>query len=186
MTRRRRLSADELALWRHVTRQVRPLPGRVPEADVPAGPGKPALDLKALRTGTAAPPSPAPASAKPALPPVLPLERRHKTELKRGRRAIDGILDLHGMTQAEAHDALVGFLHRMQARQARHVLIVTGKGGAGSSSGGERGVLRRVVPHWLRLPDLRPIVLAFDEAAERHGGAGALYLTLRRARGEAE
>ncbi|HEX5866107.1 MAG TPA: Smr/MutS family protein, partial [Beijerinckiaceae bacterium] len=47
----------------------------------------------------------------------------------------------------------------------------------------ERGVLRRVVPHWLRLPDLRPLVVGFEEAAVRHGGAGALYVRLRRARG---
>ncbi len=187
MTRRRNLTPDELALWRHVTRQVRPMPGRVPQLDIRPADDKKSLILKELTMGTAA--LPAKLAQKPALPPVLELDRRQKTELKRGKRAIDGVLDLHGMTQTEAHDALAGFLRRMQARGARHVLIVTGKGaaaagGAASSEGGERGVLRRVVPHWLRLPDLRPIVLAFDEAAERHGGAGALYLTLRRARGE--
>ena len=60
---------------------------------------------------------------------------------------------------------------------------MTGKGAAGTALfGDERGVLRRVVPHWLRLPDLRPLVVGFEEAQQRHGGSGALYVRLRRAR----
>jgi len=89
------------------------------------------------------------------------------------------------MRQVEAHDALTSFLRRSQASGHAVVLVVTGKG---ASSAGpffveERGVLRRVVPHWLRLPELRPLVLGFEEASLHHGGAGALYVRLRRRRG---
>ena len=62
-------------------------------------------------------------------------------------------------------------------------LVVTGKGAlAPALFGDERGVLRRMVPHWLRLPDLRALVLGFEEAEQRHGGSGALYVRLRRLR----
>ena len=55
--------------------------------------------------------------------------------------------------------------------------IITGKGKMGAET--ERGVLRRMVPHWLRLPDLRPLVVGFEEAEQRHGGAGALGLAVQ-------
>jgi DNA-nicking Smr family endonuclease len=60
-------------------------------------------------------------------------------------------------------------------------LVVTGKGSKDGLdfSHDERGVLRRMVPHWLAAPDLRHIVLGFTEAARRHGGEGALYVRLR-------
>jgi DNA-nicking Smr family endonuclease len=115
--------------------------------------------------------------------PLAPIERRLKRDLQRGRGAIDGAIDLHGLTQAEAHQALRGFLRYSQARGAKLVIVVTGKGGPlGDQAyyGEERGVLRRLAPHWLREPDLRGVVLGFEEAARAHGGAGALYVRLRR------
>ena len=87
------------------------------------------------------------------------------------------------MNQAEAHQALRGFLRHSQARGARLVIVVTGKGGPLDEPGPwphERGVLRRLTPHWLRDPDLRSIVLGFEEAGRAHGGSGALYVRLRR------
>jgi DNA-nicking Smr family endonuclease len=131
---------------------------------------------------TAAEP-PADRSAKPSTPPLAPIERRLRRELSRGRAAIDGALDLHGLTQAEAHQALRGFLRHNQARGARLVIIVTGKGGTLDEFSGwpnERGVLKRLTPQWLREPDLRSVVLGFEEAGRAHGGSGALYVRLRR------
>ena len=70
-----------------------------------------------------------------------------------------------------------------QARGARLVIVVTGKGGPQGSErlwDAERGVLKRLTPHWLRDPDMRTVVLGFEEAGRAHGGSGALYVRLRR------
>jgi DNA-nicking Smr family endonuclease len=110
----------------------------------------------------------------------MPIDRRLKQRLARGQIEIDGRIDLHGRTLNEAHAALLRFLHRAQGEGARIVLVITGKGGPDPERG--RGVLRRQVPLWLTLPDLRSYVLAVEEAHIAHGGAGALYVRLRRGR----
>ena len=172
--RPRALSSEERRLWAHVARGVAPMKGGSFPPD-PAEPGP--------VPSVAPPPSPSPAP-KPALPQLAPLERRTLLALRRGKRAVDAVIDLHGMRQAEAHGTLLAFLRRSQAAGHAVVLVITGKGGAGSGGGPfeERGVLRRMVPHWLRLPDLRSLVLGFDEASPQHGGSGALYVRLRRRR----
>ena len=120
---------------------------------------------------------------------MAPLGKRERTKLSRGRSEIEARLDLHGMTQTRAHRALTGFLHRAHRalsgflQQAHHdgltfVLVITGKG----RSGGESGVLRRQVPEWLSLPEFRSLVVGFEEAGIGHGGEGALYVRIRRAR----
>ena len=177
--RSRPLSSEERRLWVHVARAVKPLPGRSPPEAVPER--LPAEPKMAAPPPSGPPPKPV---STPSLPPLAPLERKTLLALRRGVRHADGVIDLHGMRQAEAHHALVAFLHRSRERGHAVVLVVTGKGAAatGESPFEERGVLRRVVPHWLRLPELRAVVLGFDEAAPRHGGAGALYVRLRRRR----
>jgi DNA-nicking Smr family endonuclease len=176
--RTRRLSEEEIALWAEVARTVKRRRGVAP----PPAP-KTAPEPSASASSSAAAvrePSPKP----PGPPPLVPLDRKLKRSLARGRDAIDSALDLHGLNQAEAHHALRSFLLDAQARGHRLVIVVTGKGKAGTSSWiDEPGVLRRLAPHWLRAADLRGIVLGFEEAARQHGGAGALYVRLRRARG---
>jgi DNA-nicking Smr family endonuclease len=100
----------------------------------------------------------------------------------RGSLAIDRSIDLHGLTQAAAERRLDLFLRQAQADGARVLLVITGKGRSGEAGGEERGVLRRMVPLWLAAPDLRSIVVGFEEAAQHHGGAGALYVRIRRRR----
>ena len=118
---------------------------------------------------------------KPAAPPTpAPLGRRARKQIAQGRRAIDARLDLHGMTQAEAHDALLGFLRRTQARGGKLVLVITGKGSGDAYAG--RGVLKRMVPLWLSASEFRGLVAGHEGAGIGHGGEGALYLTLRRTR----
>lgn len=175
------LSEADIALWRQVARSVKPLPGRTPiEPEAPLVAPVTAI----IETATfivAAPPAKAVA---PTPPPLAPIERRLRTQLRRGQQDIEASIDLHGMRQDEAHLALHAFLRRQQSRGTRLVLVVTGKGGAGPGLfGEERGVLRRMVPHWLRLAELRPLVLGFEEAEQRHGGSGALYIRLRRHKG---
>ena len=82
------------------------------------------------------------------------------------------------LKEVRAHRALLGFLQRAHHEGLTFVLVITGKG---SSSGGD-GVLRRAVPAWLSTPAFRPLVSSHDHAARNHGGAGALYIRLRRAR----
>ena len=82
-----------------------------------------------------------------------------------------------------AERALAAFLTRSQERGHRCVLVITGKGGERRTDDFERtGVLRRMVPHWLNRAPNRARVLAFDEARAQHGGAGALYVLLKRKR----
>ncbi len=177
--RLRRLSDEEIALWREVARGVaRRRDASLPMSSKPLSP-KPSEAARPVAVKATPEEGPLP----PRLPPLAPIERRVKRELSRGRGAIDGAIDLHGMTQAEAHQALRGFLRHSQARGARLVIVVTGKGGPlGEAApwGQERGVLRRLAPHWLREHDLRSVVLGFEEAGRAHGGSGALYVRLRR------
>jgi DNA-nicking Smr family endonuclease len=77
---------------------------------------------------------------------------------------------------------LLAFLHSAQARGGRVVLVITGKGAPTDDYTSERGVLRRQVPRWLRLPEFRSHVVGFEEAHLGHGGEGALYVRLRRGR----
>lgn len=180
----RRLSDDERVLWKGVTRSIAPLrKPRIPEADeagvvAPAAPraAKSRTKPVAARPATVAP-------ARPAASRIAPLDRKTKKRIARGAHAIDGRLDLHGMTQDEAHGALFRFLRARQARGGKVVLVITGKGARGGEEGG-RGVLKRMVPLWLGLPDFNGLVVGFDTAAIGHGGEGALYVRLRKMRGE--
>lgn len=177
--RRGVLTREDARLWAHVARQVTPLPGRkapVEEAELP--PPAPA-PRKAERIISLPPWSP-PAQAAPALPPLAPLERRMRQRLSRGQTPVDGAIDLHGLRQAEAHGALLAFIRRAQASGASLVVVVTGKGAPGSDP--ERGILRRLVPHWLADPALRRCIVGFEPAGRGHGGDGALYVRIRRAR----
>ena len=182
---RRPLSDDERTLWSGVTRSIAPLRRRPPAAEMPAETAAAAAPSRPVATPKPnSKPSSKPKSASaPAPPPLAPLGRRFKQEVARGRRSIDGRLDLHGMTQAQAHDALRGFLRSGQARGTRIVLVITGKGRPGDDYLSERGVLRRQVPRWLRLPEFRQFVVGFEAAGPGHGGEGALYVSLRRRRG---
>jgi DNA-nicking Smr family endonuclease len=176
----RRLSEEEIALWAEVAKSVARRRGASLPAIVEPKP-KPTPASHKGATAPASAPSEAPRNA-PRQPPLAPLERHLKRDLSRGRAAVDSAIDLHGMNQAQAHQALRGFLVHMQARGAKLVIVVTGKGGKQASPvwADEPGVLRRLVPQWLREADMRAVVVGFEEAGRAHGGAGALYVRLRR------
>jgi DNA-nicking Smr family endonuclease len=176
---RRRLTADEEHLWSAVARTIKPLrQGRKPlpaarhkvvNPEVP----RPVKKLVAI--------APSIAASRPATTLPVSIARREKQQLARGHTAIDARIDLHGMTQAQAHGALLRFLHGAQAKGAKFALVITGKG-APNAPRGARGVLRQQVPLWLALPEFRACVLGFDVAHVGHGGEGALYVRLRKAR----
>lgn len=190
--RKRTLTEEDKTLWSHVTSDVMPLARRrrakiktlekdsaacvLPEAEI-----KPSIastpHRKTPRNVVAATVKPKP----PAPPALLALDRHERKKVATGKRRIDARVDLHGMRQIEALETLRGFLALAHSRDQRLVLVITGKGRMELSTpfGEDRGVLRRLVPQWLTLPDLRPIIMGFEESSRSHGGAGALYVRLR-------
>jgi DNA-nicking Smr family endonuclease len=181
--RKRALSEEERALWESVAKQVKPLRKRPAAAKAHAAASDPAshhaaakpVPVKPVNSLKAAPPP------RPQAPPLAPIGRRERAKLSRGRQEIDARLDLHGMTQIRAHRVLFTFLQRAHSDGLTFVLVITGKGKVGGLDS-ERGVLRRQVPEWLSLPEFRSLVVGFEEAHIGHGGEGALYVRVRRAR----
>ena len=207
-----KLTDEDLKLWRAYTRQVRPLRERRNEDDVPLyrcmpdkgkkdrekGAGMAAATTKRpMRTprpcGHSAagehPPSSRSRQDFPAAPPrgsIAGLDRRNTERLRRGKLPIDGRIDLHGMTQAQAHAALHRFVQASALSGRRCLLVITGKGLRHGASDDmyapEPGILRRMVPRWLSEPGIAGHVLAVESAARHHGGSGAYYILLRRRR----
>jgi DNA-nicking Smr family endonuclease len=108
------------------------------------------------------------------------IDRANAERLKRGRHPIEARLDLHGKTQADAHHALAAFIHSSSEAGRRCVLVITGRGLGPNGP----GVLKSAVPRWLEEAGLRRKILAIAQAQPRDGGAGAVYLLLRRRRAE--
>jgi len=179
------LSPEEKLLWAQAMRDAealprgkRPAPKPVPKDPIAAKPAP-------ARPRPATPPVPAKKVRKAPPPPLaagamVDVDRRTTERLKRGQMPVEATLDLHGHTRAEAHGELNAFLAAAHAGGRRCVLVVTGKGA--SKTGG--GVLRAEVPKWLNEEPNRARILAFAGARPQHGGGGALYVLLRRRRGE--
>ncbi|MEE8516869.1 MAG: Smr/MutS family protein [Alphaproteobacteria bacterium] len=174
----RRLSAEEAELWAETMAEIEPLSKQDRDHDQDA-PTAGAVRAK---------PRPSSAGAETPPPPSLPdlapgrtpgLDKRTAQRLRRGQLKVEANLDLHGLTQDEAHGALVDFLISAHQAGKRCVLVVTGKG---LTPRGESGVLRTMLPRWLNTPPLRERVLALQSAQPRHGGGGAFYVMLKRLR----
>lgn len=199
--RKRGLDGEDEVLWNWVARSVSPDRGkpRVLERDASDATWPPRETEPARRQPAPAPPKPRPVpvapppavSRKQPPPPPEPrpvaLERRKARRIARGAEEIEARIDLHGMTQDDAHHALVGFIRRCHAGGMRTVLVITGKGGDGKARHDDdhvvprpRGVLRRNVPRWLSGPEIGALVISCSVAHIRHGGEGALYVRLRR------
>ncbi len=178
------LSSEDRRLWARVTGSAvphrtrkpllattiapKPLPAvatsRAPEASARAAPGPRATN-----------PPQGPLHSRPRGTPE-PLEPRRQRRLSRERDPIDARIDLHGYGRFQAQDALTAFLIGARGRGHGAVLVITGQGRRGGS-----GIIRASVHEWLTAPALRGIVSGFAPAHRRHGGDGALYVTLRRA-----
>ena len=172
-------TAEERALWRTAMRDAVPFhPSAEPAAEVaevplPVIPARPTL-------AQSPPPAAPPPARLPALEPGRSIgpDRRTDERLRRGRLPVEGRIDLHGLTQSAAYDALAHFIAISEASGRRCVLVITGKGAVGQGG----GVLRTMVPRWLAEPSLRRRILALHRAQPRDGGDGALYVLLRRRR----
>ena len=182
MAGKRKISRDEETLWRQVTDGIEPLaPGAAtPEAESKSDD---AVVKKARATKNKDKVKPAKNTPPPATPPAdkshpeltpgksAGLDKRNAQRLKRGQLRPEARVDLHGMIQSEAHAALNDFIAESHMAGLRNVLVITGKG---------QGVLKNAVPRWLNQPPLRAHVLSFGYAQQKDGGAGALYVLLRK------
>ena len=193
---RRRLRPDEIELWHKVVEKAE----RLHTDPVPEDPGPPApapavrpkvpSRIAPFRIGAARPPAPEAHHLKPSLTerfaasPVQ-MDRKTYVRMARGRLVPEARLDLHGMTLDRAYPALSRFILSAQSSGKRLVLVITGKGKRQHDDGPipvPRGVLRHQVPQWLSAPPLSQAVLQITPAHVSHGGEGAYYVYLRRAR----
>ncbi|MEM7684004.1 MAG: Smr/MutS family protein [Pseudomonadota bacterium] len=117
--------------------------------------------------------------------PEAGLDRRTAERLRKGAREPDARIDLHGMTAERAHRACLRFLADSLSRGARVVLVITGKGRVsddGDFMNRGRGILRESLPGWLKSSPLGHSIVGIYEANQKHGGAGAFYVYLKRRR----
>lgn len=187
MAERGKSGNDDDALWKAVTKDVKPIK-RAPSARAKADAAKESAQQKPKKAGAMAPAGPV-AAVGPKTPPSLPqrelshgqaagLDKRTMDRLRRGQLPIEAEIDLHGHTQEEAHHVLNAFIAGHAAAGRRCVRVITGKGSF--RQGG--GVLKTAVPRWLNESPLQDSILAFTHARRDDGGEGALYVLLRRKR----
>jgi DNA-nicking Smr family endonuclease len=194
----RAVTADEARLWHAATRSLEPISAKprvargnklLSSAVRPAlQNAAPASVSPAAMAGRADPSRTGPASAHADPPSFARFDRHKARQIASGKAEVDARLDLHGLNQRQAYVRLRAFLRDAHARGLKRLLIITGKGGeptdrlAELAGERQRGVLRRNVPFWLEEPELRSMIVRFTPAGVRHGGAGAIYVELRRAR----
>ncbi|WP_353205435.1 Smr/MutS family protein [Sphingomonas sp.] len=200
----RPLSPDEAALWARVMAGVRPLQAkRAPVAGASRGvPPKPLVSstvetpfrpgaspatpatspdaasrLRSKRTDARAAPS------APANTPSNTLDGTWDRQLSRGLVSPDRTIDLHGHTLHSAHDLLDAALDAAIRHGNRLILLITGKPPRPTSERPHaRGAIRAATGDWLAGSRHAAAIAAVRAAHPRHGGAGALYIVLRKPR----
>lgn len=194
---RRKLSEDEVALWRKVADTAERLNPSAKPHDLPHPKPKPQKKPRVRDVSPALPAFEVGSRTKSAVPghdlmgsvsdrvarqPVQ-MDKKAFGRMKRGKLVPEGKIDLHGMTADQAHGALTGFIMRSHAEGKRLVLVITGKGKSKRDEGPiptRRGVLKHQVPQWFGLPPMKSCILQVAEAHIKHGGTGAYYVYLRR------
>jgi DNA-nicking Smr family endonuclease len=188
MAKDRKLSVEDRILWSKVAKSTRPLPERQSQMDafdafLADEQAAETASIDPTEKGTVAPTNQQLPLATPKPPPQHkhhPFERPVKRKIAKGRLPLEARIDLHGLFQSEAHGMLLDFLLRAHQRGLRHVLVITGKG----SSMGSEGALKRAVPFWFSKPEFRYLISSYEDAAQQHGGEGALYIRLARRPGD--
>lgn len=207
MTGHRRLAPDEAALWEMVARTVKPLhpprqrqDDRPPLAERPLPQPAPAAALRRADAGPRKGPAPAKsagtAQPSPAPTPSETLDGAWDRRIASGRLKPDRTIDLHGLSLEAARHRLYDLVAASDARGERVLLVITGKGQmpgpapadlmpglGGAHGGGTRGAIRVSLPRWIGEAGLSGRIAAVRRAHPRHGGAGAVYLILKRRRG---
>jgi DNA-nicking Smr family endonuclease len=178
--RTRGLSETDQALWADYVSRLAPLRGRVVQKAPAVAAARPVVEAAAGAPGV-----PAAVTQRAALRKQTPalavgdqpggIDKATWQRFRTGKLVATRRLDLHGMTAQRAFHALVSFLHAAHAEHVRCVEVVTGRG-----TGETGGVIRREFPHWLNLPQIRPLILG---AAHPHAlNPGSVRLILRRIR----
>ncbi len=192
MKKPRHLSKEERALWEKVAKTAKPMDpvtnGKTVQVAPPLNVAKPPKEpIKSFDIGSSA----KTVRHNDVLPDLadrlrtapLNMDAKSFGRMKRGKLAPEARIDLHGMTLAEAHSALIDFILGAHSDNKRLVLVITGKGRKRDSYDiGSTGIgkIRQQVPQWLTLQPLRNAVLQVTPAHIRHGGEGAYYIYLRR------
>jgi DNA-nicking Smr family endonuclease len=194
MRKPRHVSPDERALWDEIAKRTVPLdpqmpdekPALIPAQKIVKPPKDPIPDFK-IGAHAFEPRSHdvlAPIGQRLSAAPVQ-MDYKSYSKMTKGKIKPEARIDLHGMTMAQAHPALVSFILNAQTSGKRLLLVITGKGKDRDDGGPipvRHGVLRHQVPQWLALPPLRSEILQVTPAHIRHGGQGAYYVYLRRIR----
>jgi len=190
----RGLTPEEAELWARVAATVKPmhkiLPtrGEVAARSADGGGVPPRLPPppKRLKGRIPPPPPPAPPRATPPRPlDSHGLDSSWDRKLAKAAIAPDFTLDLHGHTLDSAHARLDHGLTQAISMGARLVLLITGRPRPSDDHAGRgerRGAIRAKVLDWLAAGPHGPRIAAVRGAHPRHGGAGALYIVLRRGR----
>lgn len=177
----RKLSDKEQRAWARVVKSVKPMGDRaitfeLPQ-DVDSKPQREVADTGRGPSEVPHPNRPRKGKAQRLVEPRkgAPADRGKEKRIRRGQTSISATLDLHGHTQVSAAAALESFLAGQRRQGARCVLVITGKGKLGE------GVLRRRFMDWITSKDSGALVSGYAQAHQRHGGAGAFYVFLRKA-----
>ena len=191
---RRKLTSEEITLWRKVTDTAErlhpervhkelPLPKPTPKKPVKTSFSVPEFRIgQAMGTETAAYKKAPTLSQSLAATPVQ-MDSKSFGKMKRGKLVPEARIDLHGMTLDQAHPELKHFILTSQSAGRRLVLVITGKGKPSKEHGPipvRTGILKHYVPQWLRMPPLAQAVLHVSEAHLKHGGSGAYYVYLKK------
>lgn len=184
----RGLSPDEAALWRRVAATVTPLhPKRPVPAPAAAAPSEPPPPPPKRVKGRVPPPKPEPVAIATPVRPLTAggLDSSWDRKLTRGPLQPDVTIDLHGLTLAMAHERLNGGIAQALAMGARVILLIAGKHRPVPENdlrGEKRGAIRAKLLDWLAASPHAGRIASVRPAQPRHGGDGAVYIVLRKAR----
>ena len=167
---------DDQALWKAVTDTVKPLGSK--------GPAKKAeyVSLRKKLTLDVHPSRHSPDFDYTVCDPLIQgdfhaMDKKTGERFKAGAMPIEARLDLHGYTLDKAFEVLKNFIHNQSRRNARCLLVITGKGGLLG-----RGVLKAEMPVWMNSGEIRSLVLSYTTAQPKDGGDGAFYILLKQNR----
>ena len=172
----RTLSAEENAIWEKVAATVRRTEGKAHAHAQPL----PKMPRPVVRAAPAPEDLP-PARLAAARPVADTLDGGWDRRLRRGVVSPERTIDLHGHSLSSAHAVLDHALERAVSDHVRVLLVVTGKPPRDPRPH-QRGLIRASIGDWLAASRHVRNIAAVRNAHPRHGGNGALYVILRRAR----